>query len=248
MCIVRIEFVGTDTQLSRYDVSIRCMICFGNLRFPLTSFECDRFTCHQDDISALVMTLHLEVTLGSALLPLGARGEVQTGRLVRLATDIPRADHGMSIRDGKVEQTARLDVRHIILLRDLPHKLIDLRNRLDHDPPQERLAEPLGPRIRAGIGPFLLHQIEEQRKGPLAVRAALDAQVPLVRERGGQRALDVLPPADAAVVHPHERVVLERVAVVLRERALRGGPHVGEDQVRARLGRQAFQVLAVPGR
>jgi len=219
---------------------------FNNLH--LTSFERDRFTGHQDDVSALVVTLHLEMALRLALLPLGARGEVQTGRLVRLATDVPRADDGMTIRDGKVEQAARLDVRHVVLLGDLAHELVDLGDGLDHDAPQQRLPEALGPGVRAGIHALLLHEVEEERKGPLAVGPALDAQVPPVRQRGGQRALDVLPAADVAVVHPHERAVLEGVAVILRQRALGRRPHVREDQARARLGRQPLQVLAVPRR
>lgn len=154
----------------------------------------------------------------------------------------------MPVCDGKIQQAPRLDVGDIVFLGDLAHELIDLGDGLDHDPAQELLPKPFWPRIRARIGALLLHQVEEQRKRPLAVRAALDAQVPAVRERGGQRSLDVLPATDVAVVHPHQGVVLERVAVVLCQGALCGGSHMGEDEVRAGFARQTLQVLTVPGR
>ena len=134
-----------------------------------------------------------------------------------------------------------------MLLRNLPDKLVDLRNRLHHNLPQKRLSKPLRPGIRTRINPFLLQQIQIQRKRPFTIRPTLDAQEPLVRERIGQCPLNILPSTDVAVVHEHQRLVLERVAVVIRERALGCGAHVCKDEIRAGLGCEAFKVLAVPG-
>lgn len=191
------------------------------------------------------MTLHLEVTLGLPLLPLSPRGEIQARRLIRLAADIPCADNGMTIRHRKIEQTARLN-SDIVLGWNFAYQLIDPSNGLHHHLTQKRLSEALGTGVRARIGAFLFEEIKEQSKCPLAVRAALDAQVPLVGEGLAEGTLDVVPPADAAVVHPHKGVVLEGMAIVVCESALCGGANMGEDQIRACLGRETFQVLAVP--
>lgn len=174
------------------------------------------------------MTLHLEMTLRLPLLPLSPRREVQTRRLIRLATDIPRANNGMAIRHRKVEQTPRLN-SNIILSPSLTHKLIDPGNSLHHDLPQQRLPKAVRPGIRAGIDAFLCKEIEEQRKGPFTVCPALDAQVPLVGEGLAQGTLDVVPSADVTVVHPHEGVVLEWVAVVVGKSSLRRSADVSKD-------------------
>jgi hypothetical protein len=193
------------------------------------------------------MPFHFEMPLRTPLRPLRPRREVQTRRLVRLAADIPRADDSVTIGNRKIEQTARLHVPGDIMPPgNVAHELINPRDGFHHDPPQQRLAEPLRPWVRAGIHALPLEQVEKQRKRPLAIRAALHAQKPPVRERPRQRTLDVLPPADVPVVHPHQRLVLERVAVVVGERALGRGAHVREYQARACLGRKAFEVLAVP--
>lgn len=194
------------------------------------------------------MSLHFKVPLVLPLLPLRPGREVQTRRLVRLATDVPRTHHGMAIRHRKVKQTARLHPGDFVPFGDVPNELVNLGDGLDHDLPQQGLPEAFRARVGAGIDALFLQEVEEQRESPLTVRTALDAQVPAVRERAGQRALDVVPAADAAVVHPHQRLMLKGVAVVVRERALRRGAHVREDQIRACLRRQPFQVLAVPCR
>lgn len=48
-------------------------------------------------------------------------------------------------------------------------------------------------------------------------------------------------------MHPHQSLVLEGVAVGIGEGAFGCGADVGEDQVRACFGRQAFEVFAIPG-
>ena len=111
------------------------------------------------------------------------------------------------------------------------------------------MAEPVARgRLGARVDALPLHAVEEEGEGPLAVGAALDEEEPGVRERGGEGALDGRPGRDAAVVHEHQRAVPERVAVGVRERAGGGRAHVGEDQGRRRLRREAGQVDAVPRR
>lgn len=56
----------------------------------------------------------------------------------------------------------------------------------------------------------------------------------------------MLPTTDTSVVHPHEIVVLEGVAVAIGEGRLRGRSDMGEDERRAGLRCEPFQVLAVP--
>ena len=154
----------------------------------------------------------------------------------------------MSVRDGKVEQTPRIDV--LVLddaRRDSIDELVAKLNSPQHRLPQHRRPEaPLG--RRAWVMPHTLQRIKEQRKRPLAVRAARNAEVPLVRKVLAKAALDVLPPSDAAVVHEHEAAVVKGVAVVLAKGSLGRGAHVREDQARGRLGGDAVEVRAVPCR
>ena len=129
---------------------------------------------------------------------------------------------------------------------DVPDKLINLRNRLHHHASQQRLPKPLWPRIRTRIHALPLQQIQKQRKRPFAIRPALHAQIPLICQRRPQRPLDILPPADTAVMHEHQRLVLERMAIVIRQRSLGCRAHMRKNQVRACLARQTLEVLAVP--
>lgn len=181
------------------------------------------------------MTFHLEVTLGLSLLPFGARREVQARRLVGFAADIPSADNGVAIRNREIQQASRLKIGEIMLVRDLSNELINSGNGLHHDSTQQSLSKPFRARIRTRIYTFFLQQIEEQCKGPLAVCATLDTKIPLIGERAAQCPLDVVPAADAAIVHPHQSLVLERVAVILRESTLGGGADMSKDKVRASL-------------
>jgi hypothetical protein len=48
-------------------------------------------------------------------------------------------------------------------------------------------------------------------------------------------------------MHPHEIVVLKGMAVAIGEGRLGCSPDMGEDEGRDGLGRETFQVLAVPG-
>lgn len=186
------------------------------------------------------MTLHLKVPLRVPLLPLRTRREVQASRLIRLTADVPRADDSMTIRHSKVEQTPGLQIGNIVLLRNLAHKLIYLGNCLHHDPAQKGLPESLRTWIRTRIHTLLLKEVEEKCKRPLAIGTSLDAQIPLVSQGVGERPLDVLESADAAVVHPHQGLVLEGVAVVIGQGALCGCAHVGEDQIGAGLRSETF--------
>lgn len=154
----------------------------------------------------------------------------------------------MAVRDGKVEQTPRV----YILVVDGAFgygidQLVDQCDRLEHCFPQHRRPKALLG-LRAGVVAHALESIEEQCKGPLAVRPSHDAQVPLVRQSLAQPPLDVLPSSQAAVVHPHQAAMAEGVAVVLAQGAFCGGPDVGEDKARGRLGGDALQVCAVPRR
>lgn len=57
----------------------------------------------------------------------------------------------------------------------------------------------------------------------------------------------MFPAADVAVVHPHQAVAVERVAVGVREGTLGGGAHMGEYELGGRFGAQPQEVDAVPG-
>lgn len=177
-------------------------------------------------------------------LPAGAGGEEEAGRFVRAAAHVARADDTVTVRDCKVQQanSVLLTLWHA----DARRELVELLNRLEQCLAQHCVAEPAVAGRRARIMTHALERIEEQRKGPLAVRRALHLEEPLVGNRGGEASLDVLPAADAAVVHPHETVVAEGVAVLVREVALGGGADMGEDERGAGLGCQALEVQAVP--
>lgn len=56
-----------------------------------------------------------------------------------------------------------------------------------------------------------------------------------------------MPAADVAIVHPHQSLMLEWVAVSVGQRPLRRGTDMREDEVRACLRSQTLQVLTVPG-
>lgn len=182
------------------------------------------------------MAFHLEMPLRLAFFPFGAGRKVEARRFVGLAAHVPRAHHRVTVRHGKVQQASGLDVGHVVPFGDLRDELIDRGDRLEHDPTQKGLSESLRTGLRAGVGTFFLHQIQEQRKGPFAVRAAFDAEIPFIGERVGERSFDVLPPTNVPVVHPHQGVVLERVAVVVGQGAFGGSSHMGEDEVGAGLG------------
>ena len=124
---------------------------------------------------------------------------------------------------------------------------VDLGDRLLHCAAEDLLAES-GGRPRARIDAFLFEGVKEERERPFRVRAAVDAEIPLLGQGIRKRTLDVLPAAYVAVVHPHQRVVLEGVTVVLGQGAFGGGAHMGKDQSRAYLGRDALEVDAVPSR
>lgn len=58
----------------------------------------------------------------------------------------------------------------------------------------------------------------------------------------------MLPTSQASVMHPHQAAMCERVAVVLAQGTFGGSAHMGEDEVRCRLGGDSLQVCAIPRR
>lgn len=109
--------------------------------------------------------------------------------------------------------------------------------------PETLLVEKGGIRVVA----HTVEHVEEECKSPLAVGAPPHAAEPALLQPHGEAALDVLPAADVAVVHPHQAVAVKRVAVGVREGALGGGTYVGEDELRGGFGAQPVQVDAIPG-
>ena len=59
-------------------------------------------------------------------------------------------------------------------------------------------------------------------------------------------AFDLFPAADAAIVHEHEGLVGERMAVAVAEVAFSCGAHVGEDERGCGFGGDAREIYAVP--
>jgi len=152
----------------------------------------------------------------------------------------------VAVTQGEVQETPCV---HILgkdgALRDAVDEFVDQSNCLEHGLPKHRRAETID-RLRTGIVAHALQRVQEERKRPLAVCTTDHAQVPLIGKALAQPPLDLFPAAQAAVVHPHQTAVAERVAVVLAQGALSSSSDVGEDEVRCRLGGQPLQVDAVP--
>ncbi|QBZ54568.1 hypothetical protein PoMZ_10271 [Pyricularia oryzae] len=142
-------------------------------------------------------------------------GVMASFSLVGGAAHISCADDAVPVREGKVEQAARV---HLLGLDDalgyVVDELVDQFNGLEHRPAQNGWPEPLL-RLRARVVSHALQRVEEQGKRPLAVRAAHDAQVPPVCQPLAKPPLDVLPAAKPTVVHPHQAAMVEGVTVVL---------------------------------
>ena len=97
-----------------------------------------------------------------------------------------------------------------------------------------------------GVKARLVETVQEESKGPFAVRSSLDAHEPLLAQAQGEFALDVSPAGYVAVVHEHEAAVGERVAVEVGNAAFCRGAHVGEDEGGGRFGGEAGEIDAVP--
>lgn len=217
-----------------------------------TSFKSQWLAGHEHDIGALVAPFHLVVPLLAAVfLPAGAGRKVQAGGLVGGAADVAGADDAVSVGDGEVEQAPRVELL-AAFGGDVGDQLVDALDGAQHGVSEHGVAKAtaVAPTIRgrARIMTTPLQAVEEDGKGPLAVGAAVHAVEPLGRDGQSQSALDLSPAADVAVVHPQQATVSEGVAVAVGERAFGRGSHVGEDERRRRLGRQPFQVDAVPRR
>lgn len=210
-----------------------------------TSFESQRLAGHQDNIRSFISSFHLVVSLAAFLLPTGARGEIQAGGLVGGAGDVPSAHDAMAVGDGEVQQTSRVEA----VSQgggDLSDEAIDALDGLQHRFAKHRVPEASLIGAGAGIMTGLLHAVQEQGKGPFAVGSALHFVEPFGVYRQGQRALDVLPASDVAVVHPHQAAVVEGVAVAVRDGSLGRGAQVGENEGRCGFRCQSFQVDAIP--
>ena len=153
----------------------------------------------------------------------------------------------MAIGHGEIKQAAL--IHHFVpqFLRRGVDEGVDTLDGLEHRFAEDRVPEAvvrafLAVRVRARF----LETVEEEGKGPFAVRTALDAYEPFLADAQGDVALDVSPAGDVAVVHEHEAAVGEGVAVGVREAALGGGAHVGEDEGGGGLGGEAGEVDAVP--
>ena len=212
-----------------------------------TSLKSQGFTSHEHDIGPLVPPLHLILPGPFTLHPARPRGKIQRRSFVRRAADVLRAHDAMTVRHGEVEQTPLIP--HFVpqLRRRGVHEAVDAPDRLQHRLPENRVPEPVERALLAvGVDARLFQTVEEESKGPFAVRGSLDAHEPLVAHAQGDFALDVPPAGDVAVVHEHEAAVGERVAVEVGNAAFGRGAHVGEDEGGGRFGGQAGEVDAVP--
>ena len=154
----------------------------------------------------------------------------------------------MAVGHGEIEQTPL--IHHFVpqLRRRGVDEVIDALDGLQHRLPERRVPEAVERVLLAvGVAAGLFQTVQEEGKGPFAVRVALDAHEPLPPHAQGDFPLDVPPAGDVAVVHEHETAVGERVAVGVRQAAFCGGADVGEDERRGRFRGEAGEVDAVPG-
>lgn len=139
----------------------------------------------------------------------------------------------MSITDGEIQEAAAIEPFLPLLalfIRDGGDERVQLLDGLEHSLPEDGMTETLSVENRGiGIIAHAIQHVEEESEGPFAVGAAADAAEPALVESHGEAPLDVFPAADVAVVHPHQAVVVKRVAVGVGEGALGGGADVGED-------------------
>lgn len=252
LCIVMVLFVGTVTQLSgTISVSMsqkRSPIEWTNARLgTFTSLKSQGFTSHEHNIGSFIPPLHLILAGPFTLHPARPRGKIQRRGFVRRAADISCAHDAMTVRHREIEQAPL--IHHFVpqLRRRGVHEAIDALDRLQHRLPEHRVPEPVkGALLAVGIKARLVQTVQEESKGPFAVRVSLNAHEPLLAHTQGDFALDVSPTGDVAVVHEHETAVGERVAVEVRNAAFCRGAHVGEDEGRGRFGGEAGEVDAIP--
>lgn len=197
----------------------------------LTSLKRQGLTSHEHDVGPFVSPLHLVLARSFALLPARTGGEVQRRGFVGRTADIPRTYHAVTIRHGEIEQTPL--IHHFVpeLRRRGVHEAVDAPDGLQHRLPEHRVPEPVEaalPTVR--VTARFVQAVEEEGKGPLAVRVALDAHEPLLPDAQGDFPLDVSPTGDVAVVHEHEAAVGEGVAVGVGQAAFCRGADVGEDE------------------
>ena len=173
----------------------------------------------EHDVGRLVAALHLELAFVLRVLdPVGAGAVVERGGGVGLGADVARDDDAVAVGHGEVEQAAGFDggERHG-RWDGGADELVEARDGLFHGVAQCLCAEA----VRGGRGGvdvlFVGEDVQEEGEGAFGVGAAVDGVVPFVVEGGGEGPLDVLEGPDVAVMHPHEGVVHEGVAVVLCE-------------------------------
>lgn len=183
------------------------------------------------------------MALGAILLPARAGREVQAGGFVRGAADVPGADDAVAVGDGEIEQAARVEGGAVVRAGgNGGDQGVDAVDGLEQGLAEHRVPEPavvadgLGARVVSGF----LQAVEEEGEGPFAVGAAAYLVEPFGGDGHGECALDVLPAADVAVVHPHQAAVVEGVAVAVGQGAFGRGSHVSEDQGGGRFRGQSF--------
>lgn len=108
------------------------------------------------------------------------------------------------------------------------------------------MSEPAFPGLAVGRYAGFVETVEEGSEGPLAVCGSLDEGKPFLVQAHGQSAFDLAEAADASIVHEHQALVAEGVAVRVAKVPLGGRAHVCEDERGRRLGRDPRQVDAVP--
>ena len=216
-------------------------------RDPLTSLKRQRLASHEHDIGAFVSALHLVLPRSLTLLPARPGREIQGRRLVRRTAHVPGAHDAVAVGHGEVEQAAL--IHHFVpqLRRRGVDEGVDALDGLEHRFAEDRVPEAVERALGAvRVEACFLQTVQEEGKGPFAVRTALDAYEPSLAHAQRDVSLDVSPAGDVAVVHEHEAAVAERVAVGVGKTALGGGAHVGEDEGGCGFGGEAGEVDAVP--
>ena len=179
-----------------------------------TSLKSQGLTGHEHDIGPFIPPLHLILPRSFTLLPARPRGEKQRRGLVGRTADVSCTHNTMAVGHGEIEQTPL--IHHFVpqLRRRGVDEVIDALDGLQHRLPERRVPEAVERVLFAvGVAAGLFQTVQEEGKGPFAVRVALDAHEPLPPHAQGDFPLDVPPAGDVAVVHEHETAVGERVAV-----------------------------------
>ena len=180
----------------------------------LTTLKCQRLTSNEDEIGAFVLAFHLELTRLSREAPAGTTREIQACRLIRSAVHVFGAKYTVTIRDRKVQQAPLLILIGASGLRSVMGKAIDPLDGAEQSFPHGSMREAIRHIVFIiWIIAGFLEAVQENGKSPLAVCAAVDSIEPPFIDAHGQRPLGMLPIRDVPIVHPHQVLVGEWVAV-----------------------------------